>query len=60
MLKITERGVLLCCGKDKCPEVVLDDDTHVSITDDHGNTVQLEIEQAELLGDALKHLQKDK
>lgn len=60
MLKITERGVLLCCGKAKCPEVVLQGDEHVTITDDDGNTVKMEVGQAELLGQALKQLKQDK
>lgn len=59
LLKITDQGVLLCCGKAKCPVVSLDGDKHVKITDDDGNTVKIEIEQAELLGDALDQLRQD-
>lgn len=60
MLKFTDKGILLCCGKDKCPEVILQDEQYVTITDDDGNTVKLEVSQAELLGTALEQLQSKK
>ena len=60
MLKRTENVILLCCGKSKCPEVALVEDNHVTITDDHGGKVKIEMEQAELLGQALEQLKTKK
>lgn len=43
-------GILLCGRKTCCPVLERVDGNHVSITDDDGNKVVLEYEQAKLLG----------
>lgn len=60
MLKRTENGILLCCGKSKCPEVALVENDQITITDDHGGKVKIEIAQAKLLGKALEQLKDNK
>ena len=56
-LKIDELNrVTLCCGKAGCPILFKD---KVQITDDYGNTVRMQEEEAKLINDALKQL-KDK
>jgi|SaaInlStandDraft_2_1057019.scaffolds.fasta_scaffold178488_2 hypothetical protein len=57
-LKRKGDSILLCCRKKKCPAISRHDENHVKITDDDGNTVKITIEQAGLIGSALKHLEK--
>ena len=57
-LKREGDSILLFCRKKKCPKINKHGENHVRITDDDGNTVKITIEQAELIGDALKHLEK--
>ena len=59
MLKSVNGGVLLCCGKAKCPMVNLEGDNQLTITDDDGNKVKLDVDQAKLLSRAIDQL-KDK
>tara|TARA_B110000858_G_C17383159_1_gene284709 strand:- start:190 stop:411 length:222 start_codon:yes stop_codon:yes gene_type:complete len=59
-LKLKGNGILLCCGKDKCPMVTLKDDNKVSITDDDGNTITVDIDQASLLPQAIDKLKNSK
>jgi hypothetical protein len=56
MLKNINGGVLLCCGKAKCPMVKVVDDDKVTITDDDGNTIKVDIDQANLLPQAIAQL----
>lgn len=60
MLRQLNGGVVLCCGKAKCPVVNLESDTKLSITDDDGNTVKMDIDQAKLLNQAIEQLEKKK
>ena len=59
MLRNVNGGVLLCCGKAKCPVVNLEGENQLTITDDDGNKVKLDIDQARLLTQAIDQL-KDK
>lgn len=58
MLRRLNGGVVLCCGKAKCPVVNLIDDKQLSITDDDGNKVKMDIDQAKLLTQAIEQLKK--
>jgi hypothetical protein len=58
MLRRLNGGVVLCCGKAKCPVVNLVDDKQLSITDDDGNVVKMEIDQAKLITQAIEQLKK--
>jgi len=58
MLRQLNGGVVLCCGKAKCPVVNLENDEQLSITDDHGNKVRMDIDQAKLLNQAIDQLEK--
>ena len=60
MLRSQNGGILLCCGKDKCPLVKLDGETQLTITDDNGNTVKLDVDQAKLLTQAIDQLEQEK
>lgn len=60
MLKQIDNGILLCCGKAKCPVLNLESDDRLTITDDDGNTVNLDVDQAKLITQAIDQLQKDK
>ena len=57
-LKRDGDSVLLCCRRKKCPKITKHGDNHVKITDDDGNTVKITKEQARLIGNALKELEK--
>ena len=60
MLRRLNGGVVLCCGKAKCPVVNLEGEKQLSITDDDGNKVKMDIDQAKLLTQAIEQLEKDK
>ncbi len=60
MLRQLNGGVVLCCGKAKCPVVNLENDEQLSITDDYGNKVKMDIDQAKLLKQAIDQLEKKK
>ena len=60
MLRSQNGGILLCCGKAKCPLVKLDEDEQLTITDDNGNTVKLDVDQAKLLTQAIHQLEQEK
>lgn len=51
-------GIVLCGRKTCCPVLERVDSDHVSITDDEGGKVTLQIEQAKLLSRALDELEK--
>ena len=51
---------MLCCGKAKCPVVNLENEKQLSITDDDGNKVKMDIDQAKLLTQAIEQLEQDK
>ena len=46
----------LCCGKAGCPSVSTDSNGDVVITDDHGGSVKMKQEEAELIHLALSHV----
>ena len=60
MLKKLNDGVLLCCGKAKCPVVRLQENEQLTISDDYGNTVKLDVEQAKLINKAIEQLKQEK
>ena len=60
MLRNVNGGVLLCCGKAKCPVVNLEGENQLTITDDDGNKVKLDIDQARLLTQAIDQLKDTK
>jgi len=54
------KSILLCGGKACCPMLVLlKDKKTVQITDDKGNTVEMDISQAKLIDNALKDILKE-
>jgi|ETNmetMinimDraft_17_1059902.scaffolds.fasta_scaffold00395_11 hypothetical protein len=55
-LRTTKDGVVLCCNKVKCPEVKQVNPKQISISDDYGNTVTIDTDQAELIPEALRLL----
>lgn len=55
-LRTTKDGVVLCCNKVKCPIVKHINPKQISITDDYGNTVTIDKDQAELIPEALRLL----
>tara|TARA_A100001011_G_C14285307_1_gene833366 strand:- start:8 stop:205 length:198 start_codon:yes stop_codon:yes gene_type:complete len=61
ILKVVNDKVTLCCGRDKsCPQVSFNEDNQVTIVDDYGNEVVMEKDQAKLIDQALKELEKSK
>lgn len=54
------RSVKLCARKTCCPTMSLVDENTVQITDDDGNTVRMNIEQAKLLGYGVTSLTEGK
>lgn len=56
MLKSQNGGIMLCCGKDKCPVLKLEGNEQISITDDDGNVVKLDVGQADLISQAIDQL----
>ena len=57
-LKKEGNSILLCCRRKKCPKITKHGENHVRITDDDGNNVFITREQADLIGTALKQLDK--
>lgn len=52
-----ERSVILCnTARGCCPVLTLKEDTSVEIKDDYGNTVKMELGQAQMISDKLKEL----
>lgn len=57
VLKFTPNGGVVLCGrKTCCPVIEKIDENRVKITDDDGNSVTMDIEQARLIGQALEQL----
>lgn len=50
-------SIFLCCGKAGCPSVKQDDDGMVVIKDDDGNQVKMKLQEALLLGPAMKAIE---
>jgi len=58
-LSISSNGeVLLCCGGKGCPVLVKDDQDRVKITDDYGNQIDISLDEARLIAEAVE-LDKD-
>ena len=54
------KSILLCGGKACCPMLVLlKDKKTVQITDDKGNTVEMDVSQAKLIDKSLKDILKE-
>ena len=54
------KSILLCGGKACCPMLIIHKDKKtVQITDDNGNTIEMDISQAKLIDNALKDLLKE-
>ena len=52
-----ERSVILCnTARGCCPILTLKEDTSVEIKDDYGNTVKMELSQAQMISDKLKEI----
>ena len=54
------KKVVLCGGKKCCPELTIDEQGKVKITDDYGNTVTMEKSQARMITGAVNKLDKNK
>ena len=50
--------VVLCCGRGRCPELQIKNNK-VFITDDHGNTIEIEKDQASLIPEAINALDSE-
>jgi|TARA_B110000483_G_C18164361_1_gene530589 hypothetical protein len=48
--------IFMCCGKAGCPSVESIPDGSIKISDDHGNSVQMKVEEAELIKAAVEKL----
>jgi len=52
-----ERSVILCnTSRGCCPVMTVKEDNSVEIKDDYGNTVKMELSQAQLIGEKLGEL----
>ena len=52
-----ERSVILCnTSRGCCPIMTVKEDNSVEIKDDYGNTVKMELSQAQLIGEKLGEL----
>lgn len=52
-----ERSVILCnTARGCCPVMTVKEDNSVEIKDDYGNTVKMELSQAQLIGEKLGEL----
>lgn len=51
--KLTDGTVVLCCGGKGCPKLKVDDNERVSIKDDFGNEINISVEEAKLIEQAL-------
>ena len=56
-MKVRNNTVVLCCGSKKCPELKVIDN-QVVIKDDSGKTITITKEQAALIPEAIKSLNK--
>ena len=53
-LSINSSGeVLLCCGGKGCPVLTKDDDGRVKIKDDFGNEINISVNEAKLIAEAV-------
>ncbi len=50
--------IFMCCGKANCPNVEISTDGDINISDDFGNQVKMKPEEASLISEAVKQLQK--
>jgi hypothetical protein len=48
--------IFMCCGKANCPSVEINEEGLVEISDDYGNKVKMNKEQASLIKDAVSQL----
>lgn len=52
-----ERSIILCnTSRGCCPVMTIKEDSSVEIKDDYGNTVKMELAQAQLIGEKLGQL----
>ena len=49
--------IFMCCGKANCPNVQFDEDGLIEISDDYGNKVKMEVEEASLISNAVNQLE---
>tara|TARA_B100001939_G_C16628644_1_gene482445 strand:- start:350 stop:529 length:180 start_codon:yes stop_codon:yes gene_type:complete len=56
ILKQTEDGIVLCCGRGRCPVLKEVDEDHITITDDNGDSIFVRKDQASLITKAIKLL----
>lgn len=57
--RINDNSVRVCCGGRGCPVVEKQADGRYKVTDDDGNVIIVKSEELELMGDAVKTLNKD-
>jgi len=48
--------IFMCCGKANCPSVSINKEGLVEITDDYGNSVKMNKDEASLIHDAISKL----
>ena len=54
-LSINSNGeVLLCCGGKGCPVLIKDDEGRVTIKDDFGNEIDISVDEAKLIAEAVE------
>lgn len=58
--KVNDNSVRLCCKKIGCPIVTEREDGMVEITDDDGNKIVVKKEEALLISDGVKTIDKQK
>lgn len=52
--------IFMCCGKANCPSVQKNDEGLIVISDDYGNSVKMNTNEASLISKAVKNLPKKK
>ena len=57
MERLNDNSIVLCCGSRRCPILSVDGDK-VTITDDYDQKVEMQLDQAKLIAEALEELTK--
>ena len=57
--RISDNSVKLCCNGQNCPVVTDIGDGMIEITDDNGNKIVVRKEEANLISDGVKSLDKE-
>ena len=59
-MRMNGNAIVLCGGKACCPELVINEVGKVEITDDDGNKVLMDKDQAKLITEAIDQLEDKK